>query len=650
MKKSIRTALFLFQFCLGSALVSFGQAFPCDNGQRLYFFQNTGGTNGSLACITGYTSGTPVVTALFPMPTQHHNGLAGNPVDNYLYYLDFDQLTRLSSTGTATPVCQLASSSLYGCFDNKGRYWTVQGGDLQAYDINTCTVVKGPYTLPISNGFLDVAFNPKDCHFYIGDLRVDTNGVADPGYPGTLFVPTGTYGGVAIGEDGNIYGLAGTGAVGDLSVIDLSSFASNSVSSITPGPTAAKSDMASFPCAYVNAQFSDSLTACTSAQVFFADHSTGPIGNWLWDFGDPASGSANTTTVQSPSHIFSSPGTYTVTLLVSTGNNMCYSTAWDTALAVITVSPSSGLSLSFSQSNIACSDSCTGMASVSANTGNMPFSYAWSTGHTTSALNALCAGTYSVTVSDASGCTQNGTVTITSSGGGPAVSVSGNTSICKNDSTVLTASGGTVFLWSTGATTSSVEIAPGQPTTYSVTVWLNGCSSITSVPVLVNTASLDLGADVDLCGMDEVKLVAGDVAASYEWSTGENTPEITVTTPGTYWLTVFNGNCQASDTVDVKGDALGGSALYVPNCFTPGNNGINDIFAPKGTDITDFHMMIFNRWGELIFETNDLSTGWDGKCRNTFVQQDVYIYKISYRTACSSLRTREKTGHVSVLK
>lgn len=71
-------------------------------------------------------------------------------------------------------------------------------------------------------------------------------------------------------------------------------------------------------------------------------------------------------------------------------------------------------------------------------------------------------------------------------------------------------------------------------------------------------------------------------------------------------------------------------SLYIPNAFTLNNDGINDVFMPKGTGIKNYNMMIFNRWGQEIFETNDLNTGWDGKYNGAVCPQDVYLYKISY--------------------
>lgn len=68
--------------------------------------------------------------------------------------------------------------------------------------------------------------------------------------------------------------------------------------------------------------------------------------------------------------------------------------------------------------------------------------------------------------------------------------------------------------------------------------------------------------------------------------------------------------------------------LYIPNAFTPDNDGRNDIFFAKGEEIEEFHMYIFNRWGELIFESNSISNGWDGFVNGEPAPTGVYTYKI----------------------
>ena len=71
--------------------------------------------------------------------------------------------------------------------------------------------------------------------------------------------------------------------------------------------------------------------------------------------------------------------------------------------------------------------------------------------------------------------------------------------------------------------------------------------------------------------------------------------------------------------------------LYIPNSFTPNGDNINDEFNAKGTGISKFNLMIYNRIGELIFESNDLAKGWDGTYFQRQVQQDVYAYIIEYK-------------------
>ncbi|MGB3947874.1 MAG: gliding motility-associated C-terminal domain-containing protein, partial [Bacteroidia bacterium] len=70
--------------------------------------------------------------------------------------------------------------------------------------------------------------------------------------------------------------------------------------------------------------------------------------------------------------------------------------------------------------------------------------------------------------------------------------------------------------------------------------------------------------------------------------------------------------------------------FYIPNAFTPNGDGVNDIFAGKGMFIIQYEMLIFDRWGDLVFETNDYNKQWDGKANKgtKMAQRDVYVYKI----------------------
>jgi len=93
--------------------------------------------------------------------------------------------------------------------------------------------------------------------------------------------------------------------------------------------------------------------------------------------------------------------------------------------------------------------------------------------------------------------------------------------------------------------------------------------------------------------------------------------------------------------------------FYVPNSFTPDDDEFNQVFKPiftSGYDPKDFVMLIFNRWGETLFETHDPSIGWDGTFSgNSLVQDGVYTWKIIFKSLTSD-KKKEVVGHVNVLR
>ena len=69
--------------------------------------------------------------------------------------------------------------------------------------------------------------------------------------------------------------------------------------------------------------------------------------------------------------------------------------------------------------------------------------------------------------------------------------------------------------------------------------------------------------------------------------------------------------------------------LYVPNAFTPNGDGLNDVFGAKGDGIIEFSIQVFNRWGELVFEANDMNKLWDGTYNGLPAEAGVYVYSIT---------------------
>jgi len=90
--------------------------------------------------------------------------------------------------------------------------------------------------------------------------------------------------------------------------------------------------------------------------------------------------------------------------------------------------------------------------------------------------------------------------------------------------------------------------------------------------------------------------------------------------------------------------------LWVPDAFTPDNDGINDIFMAKGTNIinSDFSMTIYDRWGEIIFESDKIEIGWDGSVKGQdYAKPGVYTYLISFKDIYNI--SNERAGKVSVI-
>jgi len=90
--------------------------------------------------------------------------------------------------------------------------------------------------------------------------------------------------------------------------------------------------------------------------------------------------------------------------------------------------------------------------------------------------------------------------------------------------------------------------------------------------------------------------------------------------------------------------------LYVPNSFTPNADGVNDVFVPitKGFTTEDYEFSIYDRWGQLIHQTNSPNQGWDGTMAGTLVKSDVYIWRLRVRSNNKNY-LQERTGHINCI-
>ena len=282
--------------------------------------------------------------------------------------------------------------------------------------------------------------------------------------------------------------------------------------------------------------------------------------------------------------------------------------------------------------------------------------YAWSNGETTNTISPTTDGTYTLTATTAVGCVGTDDINITFIPI-PSVDLGPNIVICEGDSVILDADNtGLNALWNTGETTQTITV--NQTGLYGVIVSQGGCTATDDLEVLVvelPTSALDQNlASQSYCFNEldrPIALSAGtDPNFNYLWGTGETTSDIEVTQPGTYVVSISAGNCSISDNITFVDYCP--STIFVPNTITPNDDGTNDIFLAYGSYLTDFKMLIYDRWGILIFESDDLYQGWDGTYMGNVVQIDTYVYKLYYNInqPDGNPKPEQKVGIVNVLK
>lgn len=113
-----------------------------------------------------------------------------------------------------------------------------------------------------------------------------------------------------------------------------------------------------------------------------------------------------------------------------------------------------------------------------------------------------------------------------------------------------------------------------------------------------------------------------------------------------YQVVTNEFGCKDSIAIEIYVEPL--TTLYVPNAFTPNSDGRNEVFRPIVYDVTDYTFEIYNRWGERIFETNNLKAGWNGRIKNKNAPDGVYVWKIKFRNHRSIFE--EHQGHFTLLR
>jgi len=427
------------------------------------------------------------------------------------------------------------------------------------------------------------------------------------------------------------------------------------------------------------ADFSN-VDVCLTNAMNFTDLSTvatGTITNWSWNFGD-----TQTSTLQNPSNTYAVDGTYNVSLTVTTNNGCTNST---TQSVIVHPLPE----VDFTATNVCLNATTNFTNNTSINSGSIA-SYAWDFGDgvgTSTQVNPTYTytseGTFTVTVVAISnnGCTSTNTFDLTVHPN-PVIDFAGDVlagcnTHCVDFTDATSITSGTIVAWNWSFGDGSTSTSQNPSNCY------NNTSLSTQMYNVSLVAQSDFGCDASMT-MNNYISVYPDVIAEFTFG-----PQPTTILYNTIYFTnqSVNGNTYLWDfdngstssqmnpvqifdsianynvmlvTTSIYGCVdttyqvveIGPEfIIYVPNTFTPDDDGVNDVFFPsvEGFDPLRFSMQIFNRWGDLIFESSFPQLGWDGNYKGIRAKDDTYVWKINVKDAVYG-KQHEFIGHVNLLR
>lgn len=275
------------------------------------------------------------------------------------------------------------------------------------------------------------------------------------------------------------------------------------------------------------------------------------------------------------------------------------------------------------------------------------YSYLWSTGETTSNISVSQPGLYWLKVSNGN-CFAIDSINVQWENLN-LLPVLSNYFICGFEEIEIDAASNqvTAYLWNTGSTLSSIVI--NTPGSYWVDRYVNNCIVRSNV-LVQNSENSNLTFTINECSGNSI--VIGGIksdAISYNWNNGKSTPTIVVNSSGNYVLSYLN-NCGVSTEtylIDFKNCYCN---LFVPNTFTPDEDEFNQEFFIKSDCVfSEFHLEIYNRWGEIVFESFDEIAFWDGYYGYEKAPDGVYTYKVQYRHTFSNDEFK-LTGHINLIR
>ncbi len=343
-----------------------------------------------------------------------------------------------------------------------------------------------------------------------------------------------------------------------------------------------------------------------------------------------------------------------------------------TATVIANITEPTPLTFSFTETDATCYGQCNGILTSAAAGGTTPYNFAWTgpINFNTANSNVACAGVYTLLVTDNNGCSvTSAPITV----GQPAPLVINYVLIdnekCYNDCNgkiEINATGATFYSIDNGATFGvSTIFSPLCAGTYTIVIQdVLGCNATQTVNVISPAQVISdftfTPNPADLFNTTVQFTNLSQAATMYNWTfdslgfSGQFSPvfDFPLYVADTYYVclaVVNDSGCVDTTCLNVPVNDY--TFIYLPNTFTPNGDGNNDIFIPfvNLIDNSSYQFLIFNRWGEVIFSTDDPTKGWDGTHNQIKSKEDVYVWKVKAKSALNAEK-KEWVGHVNLLR
>jgi gliding motility-associated-like protein len=225
------------------------------------------------------------------------------------------------------------------------------------------------------------------------------------------------------------------------------------------------------------------------------------------------------------------------------------------------------------------------------------------------------------------------------------LSIGNDMGFCRNRPLTLQSNinpDGFSYLWSTGATSSAISVT--ETGNYWLELKNGNCVIRDSVQVtVVDKPVLSIQGDKLLCSGDSILLQnsVNSPTVTYTWNNGKKGFSQWINKPGLYSLSGMDRGCYAETSINIG--ELSCPEIYVPTGFTPDGDGRNDIIRPICAGIDLVYFRVYNRYGQMIFETREDGKGWNGKLNGIQQSMATYVFVVEGRDKSGRQHIRKGT-------